>query len=138
MAEPSDALLFVYGTLRRATDSRMHRYLAKHAEFLCDATMQGKLYMVERYPGVVPSAEASDRVIGEVYRLRNGASILAQLDEYEGCGPNAPQPAEYVRQRATVYATNGQAFEAWIYLYNLPVDHLVRVMSGDFLAVWRG
>ncbi len=137
MAATSDLLLFVYGTLRRATGSRMHRYLAEHAEFVCDATFQGKLYKVVWYPGVVASDDATDRVLGEVYRLRD-AAVLARLDAYEGCGPGAAQPAEYIRQVATVISTTGESVAAWIYLYNWPVDRLEYVPSGDFLATEGG
>ncbi len=133
MAATSDALLFVHGTLRRAIDSKMHRYLIRHAEFVRDATFQGKLYLIEWYPGVVKSDDVADRVCGEVYRLHD-AEVLSRLDDYEGCGPAAAEPAEYVRRMVEVQSTDGTTMLAWIYLYNWPVENLEYVRSGDFLA----
>jgi gamma-glutamylcyclotransferase (GGCT)/AIG2-like uncharacterized protein YtfP len=114
----------------------MHRYLAQRADFVCDATFQGKLYKVEWYPGVVASDNAADRVLGEVYRPHDG-DVLARLDEYEGCGPGVTEPAEYIRRMATVRSAGGESVAAWIYLYNWPVDSLEYVPSGDFLDVRR-
>jgi len=45
--------IFVYGTLRRDANSEMHQLLTKYAEFVSDATYQGKLYKVDDYPGAV-------------------------------------------------------------------------------------
>ena len=59
-SEPHDvrktkAYLFVYGTLRRDTNSEMFQLLARQADFVGGANYQGKLYKIDDYPGVVAS-----------------------------------------------------------------------------------
>jgi gamma-glutamylcyclotransferase (GGCT)/AIG2-like uncharacterized protein YtfP len=127
--------LFVYGTLRRGTDSKMHHFLARHADFIGNATYQGKLYKIGEYPGAVPAGDPSDLVQGEVYRLRDPDSVLARLDRYEGCGPGFAEPAEYIRKIRPVRLSSGEAIQAWVYLYNRTTDNLERVPAGDFFDI---
>ena len=131
------AHLFVYGTLRRRAGSAMYPLLACHAAFVGEASYQGVMYKVGRYPGVVPSRNSSDQVRGEVYRLRQPALVLPQLDRYEQCRPDLPERAEYIRERQAVRLRNGKRLTAWVYLYNRPVERLPRVPSGDFLKAAR-
>lgn len=126
-------LLFVYGTLRRASPSEMNEVLRQNAEFLSTGCFQGILYQVDGYPGAVPSADRNDRVVGELYRLRQPSEILARLDAYEECGPEFPPPTEFVRRQAMITTNSGREIEAWIYLYNRPTAGLCRIESGDFL-----
>jgi gamma-glutamylcyclotransferase (GGCT)/AIG2-like uncharacterized protein YtfP len=125
-------LLFVYGTLMRAARHPMHNHVAAHADYVTDATFRGRLYLVHHYPGVVDSDESDDLVFGELYLLRNRAAF-ADLDDYEGCGPNAPQPAEYVRMQRSMTCADGAVVTAWIYLYNWPIEHLPRIPDGRFM-----
>ncbi|MFZ1882663.1 MAG: gamma-glutamylcyclotransferase family protein [Rhodoplanes sp.] len=125
--------LFVYGTLLSGAGHSMHGILARHAEFVGEGFFNGRLYHVGRYPGAVPSGEPHDRVFGEVYRLREAADLLFKLDEYEGCGPAAVAPAEYVRTTARIALTNETIVHAWIYVYNKPIHGLERIRSGFFL-----
>jgi gamma-glutamylcyclotransferase (GGCT)/AIG2-like uncharacterized protein YtfP len=124
-------LLFVYGTLMRAARHPMHRHIATYADYVDDATFNGRLYLVRHYPGAVDSEEG-DRVHGELYRVREMAAF-AMLDEYEGCGAGAPQPAEYVRVQRPVIRADGAVVTAWIYLYNRPIERLPLIPSGRFL-----
>ncbi len=125
--------LFVYGTLRREARHAMHRVLRASADFVDEAVFQGRLYLVHHYPGVVASESPADSVRGEVYALRD-VGLLEKLDTYEGIGADAPQPTEYVRRRQQVRLARGETVEAWVYLYNWPVDKFERLESGDFLA----
>lgn len=125
--------LFVYGTLRSGAQSEMARLLARSADLIGLATFQGRLYRVDYYPAVVPSRHSGDQVKGEVYRLRDPDAVLPALDDYEGCGPGYPEPAEYIRRKEQVRLKGGETFEAWIYLYNLPGERLPRIESGDFM-----
>lgn len=127
-----NVFLFVYGTLRRDPDSEMHHFLARHADFVGEATYQGKLYKIGDYPGAVPSEDRSDLVLGEVYRLRDCDLLLGRLDRYEGCGPGFPAPTEYIRKIQPVRLHCDETIPAWVYLYNRPTDNLERVESGDF------
>ncbi len=70
-------------------------------------------------------------MFGEVYLLRDPA-VLRLLDNYEGCGPDAEVPAEYRRLLQTVTMDSGPQVEAWVYVYNWPVDKLQRIASGRF------
>ena len=127
-------LLFVYGTLRRDSQSDMSRLLARHATCLGDATYGGILYLVDGYPGVVPGREPGDIVRGELYKMHEPEQLLLELDNYEECGADFKQPTEYIREVATVMTTDGCEVNAWIYLYNHPTGSLRRIESGDFFA----
>lgn len=129
-----DDLLFVYGTLRRGGRWKMAHMLASHGEFIGEAVYRARLYRVADYPCAVPSANPADRVRGDVYSLRDPASLLPLLDEYEGCGAGSGEPAEYVRRCQEIQLLTGKTLSAWVYLYNRPVDGLERIMSGDFFG----
>lgn len=116
--------IFVYGTLRRETNSEMHQLLAKYAEFVDDAIYRGKLYKIDYYPGVVPSDNPKDAVQGEVYLLHQADVALALLDRYEEFGPEFPEPNEYVRRKQTVLLESGHKVTAWAYVYNHPTEGL--------------
>ena len=109
--------LFVYGTLRRNAGHAMHRILEENASFIGEAVYQGRLYMVENYPGVVPSSEPQCLVHGEVYRLYEVEATLPILDEYEQCGENFLQPVEYERKKQVVYLKDGEPIAALVYIY---------------------
>lgn len=127
--------LFVYGTLRRGSKSEMYRLLARCADFMDDATYQGKLYRVDYYPGMIPSDHTQDVVHGEVYRLRRPDIVLSRLDEYEECGPGFPEPTEYVRRKEYVKLRSGEIISAWVYLFNRPTEGLELIQRGDFLQI---
>jgi gamma-glutamylcyclotransferase (GGCT)/AIG2-like uncharacterized protein YtfP len=126
--------LFVYGTLMRGFDHPMAQLLSRAADFIGEARCSGRLYLVKHYPGLVLSDDASDVVFGELFRLHHAEEILREFDMYEACGEGFPQPTEYLRQMVEITLGNGEAREAWTYLYNWPVDRLPRIASGRFLA----
>jgi gamma-glutamylcyclotransferase (GGCT)/AIG2-like uncharacterized protein YtfP len=136
----NEEYLFVYGTLKR--DSPMHYLLADSAEFVEEAIVLGHLYVVsyvvsdlsEHYPGLVLSTKTSDRVQGEVYRLREPGVILPRLDDYEGCDLAFPQTTEYVRRKEWIILKNDRSLEAWIYVYNQSIQGLPKIESGNFTA----
>jgi len=125
--------IFVYGTLRRDTSSEMSHLLAKQAEFVDDATYQGKLYKVDYYPGAVPSNNPNDVVQGEVYLLHRTDVALPLLDQYEEFGPEFPEPNEYSRQKQSVLLKSGRFVTAWVYVYNRPTEGLELVESANFI-----
>lgn len=134
----SEQFLFVYGTLRCDTNSQMYHLLARYADFVDEAIFQGKLYMVDYYPGVVPSEDPSDLVQGEVYRLRNPDHVLSRLDQYEECGRGFPEPTEYIRRAEKVRLRDERIIAAWVYVYNRPTNKLDLIESGDFLQIGKG
>jgi gamma-glutamylcyclotransferase (GGCT)/AIG2-like uncharacterized protein YtfP len=125
--------IFVYGTLRRDANNEMHQLLAKYAEFVDDATYQGKLYKIDYYPGVVPSDDPDDAVYGEVYWLHQADVALALLDQYEEFGPEFPEPNEYIRLKQTVALKNGRTITAWVYIYSHPTEGLELIESANFI-----
>ena len=125
--------LFVYGTLRKDTQSVMHRVLSDNSDLIQKGTFRGKLFMFGGYPGVVPSSDPEDIVYGEVYRLKDADSILAILDAYEGCSQDSIQPTEYVRKKVDITLNTESCVKAWIYIFNQSIKGLQRIESGDFL-----
>jgi len=130
--------MFVYGTLRKDTDSEMYHLLARYAEFVGDATYQGRLYRIGYYPGVVPSDNPGHRVRGEVYSLREPERVLPMLDQYEECGPGFAERTEYVRDKQEVVLSTGRKLIAWVYIYNRSTEGLPEIISGDFLTADTG
>jgi gamma-glutamylcyclotransferase (GGCT)/AIG2-like uncharacterized protein YtfP len=124
-------LLFVYGTLMRGFDHPMSTLLSRNADFLGPSRCQGRLYVVEHYPGLVLSDDPAEQVFGELHRLR-GPDLLRELDIYEACGEGFAEPTEYVRRMVTVTLQDGTTGEAWTYVYNWLVAHLPRIVSGRF------
>jgi len=125
--------IFVYGTLRRDANSEMHQLLTKYAEFVSDATYQGKLYKVDDYPGAVPSDNPNDVVQGEVYLIHQADVTLPLLDQYEEFGPEFPEPNEYSRQKQSVLLKSGRFVTAWVYVYNHPTEGLELIESANFI-----
>jgi gamma-glutamylcyclotransferase (GGCT)/AIG2-like uncharacterized protein YtfP len=131
VADPD--LIFVYGTLRRASGHRAHARLARAAEPVGEGSVAGRLYLVADYPGLVATQGETRRVRGEVYRLRV-PSTLADLDRYEGCDPVERARGLYRRERADVVLDDGRRVAAWVYLYNRPVAALRPIASGDYCS----
>lgn len=115
----------------------MSEWLGHHAEWLGTARFQGLLYDIGAYPGAVKSRNKNAKVIGDIYRMAQPHQVLATLDDYEECAPNHPRPHEYVRTIETIELTEGSQTQAWIYLYNRPVDGLKTIVNGDYLAFIR-
>ena len=125
--------LFVYGTLMQAYDHPMARLLSEQAERIGEGSCCGQLFQIKHYPGLIDSSDVNDRVFGELFRMRETKTLLAKLDDYEGCGPSAPQPTLYIRVVRPITRPD-RTVDAWTYLYNRPVTGLKRIVSGRFLA----
>ena len=123
--------LFVYGTLMRSSSHALARELKQRATYEGPARYNGRLYRVTHYPGVIASSAPDEWVFGDVYTVHDRA-LLTELDRYEGCGPEDPEPTQYLRLVQPVILTAGPQVEAWVYIYNRPVDQLKRIVSGRF------
>jgi len=124
-------LIFVYGTLRRGLSR--HRFLkAERARFLSRGTVRGELYDLGKFPGAVPSENATALVCGEVYCLANPARAHTLLDHVEGMVPGAPEFSLYLRAPTEVTLQNGTKVEAWIYWLNHVHGAKRRISSGDY------
>jgi gamma-glutamylcyclotransferase (GGCT)/AIG2-like uncharacterized protein YtfP len=125
--------LFVYGTLRKNKSGDLHTLLHNQARYINSASMPGKLYEIQHYPGAVPAIAASGCLVhGEVYLLLYPHRLLQVLDNYEECTDRFPQPHEYLRKQRAVTLTDGRILNAWTYLYYRPVSGLIQITSGDY------
>ena len=124
--------LFVYGLLRKKANHEMSRLLSQNARFISEATFQGKLYLIDYYPGVLPSENPSDAVSGDLFQLTN-PSVLVSLDQFEGIGAQSNPTDEYRRELKEVGLADGSAETAWIYMYNWTVQDQNEIVSGNFL-----
>lgn len=122
-------LLFVYGTLMSHTGTPKAQQLMAEADSLGPATIAGRLYRIDWYPGLV---EGTGTVHGEVVRLRNSAASLVWLDAYEGIvpGDDRENRNEYARVRRPVTLADGRTLEAWVYLYIRDVGASTPVADG--------
>jgi len=130
-------LIFVYGTLMRGFDHPMSKLLSRSAEFLGEGQCPGRLYMVAHYPGLLRAGTDGDVVSGELYRMRDPATLLPELDEYESCSANFDPPTLYLREALPVTLSTGAVHQAWTYIYNRPVQETRRIVSGRFLEEQR-
>jgi gamma-glutamylcyclotransferase (GGCT)/AIG2-like uncharacterized protein YtfP len=129
--------LFVYGTLMSTAGHRMGRKLAREARLLGSASMQGALYHVASYPGVVETSDARDRVYGELYELADPAASFAWLDAYEGLVAGGAHDREYLRVERPAWLLNGGEVVAWAYLYRRDPGALRRIAGGRWLPAGR-
>ena len=125
--------LFVYGTLRKNRKGAVHPYLRRNAVFISRASVPGKLYQVDTYPGAISAPAQSEYwVYGEVYRMLSRETVLRILDEYEECASHFPQPHEYQRLSETVTLISGKRMQAWVYWFRRPTSGLHQIESGDY------
>lgn len=125
--------IFVYGTLRRGGNSKMHGLLASYSEYLSAGEAQGILYLLDGYPGMIESSEITDKVFGEVYKIGDSSKLLALLDDYEECSDKFPLPHEYIRKQLPVKLVNGAQLLASVYLFNRDISNLKAIKSGDYI-----
>lgn len=125
--------LFVYGTLMRSLAAPMHAALVRYADFVSEATMLGKMYEIENYPGVIDNEGAGQRVKGEVYQIRNAAQLLPILDDYEGV-----EQGLYVRAIREALLKNRDPFRntdtrrVWVYLFHRDISDREWIENGDY------
>lgn len=117
--------LFVYGSLRSAAGTDWSRRLAANAELIGAGRVQGSLFQLGQFSGLVLSRDADRWVVGEVHRLHNPETYWPVLDEYEG--------SEYPRCVVEVRLDDGRHLSAWVYYYQGDVSNCRRIESGDYL-----
>jgi pyruvate carboxylase len=133
LPEPDvEEYLFVYGTLRRDCGNDLHRLIARNSDYVGMATYQGQMYQVSDYPGIIPSEDKKDEVVGELYLLSNTIKLLNVLDEYEEFDPESSAKSLFVREHVTVNL-KGKEITSYAYLYNKKIDPKTRIASGDYL-----
>jgi gamma-glutamylcyclotransferase (GGCT)/AIG2-like uncharacterized protein YtfP len=99
-------LIFVYGSLRRGS-ARAMSVKFPGAKFVGEARVQGSLYDLGAYPGLLLD-NSNSLVIGEVYEVDD--EMLDELDEYEASSDYWRQPVEISvgaeRRTGWTYAPN--------------------------------
>ncbi len=128
-----NARLFVYGTLLSAAGHAMGARLRREARPIGPGTIEGRLYNLGRYPGLVEATGADSVVHGELYALNTPAVTLKWLDAYEGIVPGKPEESPYERVVRSVRLDSGQTVDAWVYLYRGNVKLLPEVKDGRWL-----
>ena len=128
--------LFVYGTLMSTATvplgRSMRTRLGREASLLGPAQIQGRLYDLGSYPGLVTSSDPSDVVFGEVFALHEPAKTFPWLDAYEGIGTGDAADDLYVRETRAVRLDENPV-EAWVYLFIGSVERAAYVSDGR----WR-
>ena len=129
-------LLFVYGTLlsgdKGPTGVSQRARLARDATVLARGTVEGRLYDLGRYPGIVVPAPG-ELVHGEVLALETPERTLRWLDIYEGMVPGRHQHNEYERLRLPVTLEDGGRVEAWAYVYRGSLTGARHIGDGRWL-----
>jgi gamma-glutamylcyclotransferase (GGCT)/AIG2-like uncharacterized protein YtfP len=135
MQQGNDILtLFVYGTLTRASRHPFARRLAMESRFIGRGTVNGMLYSLGCYPGLVEEPGQKCLVHGEAVQLKQARS-LAWLDDYEGCGPNWPAPHDFERKMLSVRLLDGGEIPCWIYVFKGKVTRFRRIPDGRFMPL---
>ena|SRR5690606_35341209 len=125
--------LFVYGTLMKTVNKDMSRFLHSNSDFIGNAYILGKLYDLEGYPGAVASDNTSERVYGNLFKIKDTEAVFKVLDDYEGIGDGNLNDYEYVRTQVTAFLEDGTEINTWFYAYNFPIGTLQLIPSGRYL-----
>ena len=115
-------LVFVYGSLRSGNAHPMSQRFPE-SKFISAANVNGRLYDLGEYPGLLLS-ETESPVVGEVYEVDD--ALLQELDEFEAS-------SNYLRRQVTISFGNqketGWAYEPDLQYYSLGT----LIESGDWL-----
>lgn len=96
------------------------------------------MYSNGHYPVVVASENADDKIYGEVYRLHNLKQVFDRLDSYEGFKQTNTEASLFLREKKEIVLSDQEKIiRAWIYLFNRPVNNLLRISSGDYLQFFE-
>ncbi len=125
--EGSREIVFVYGTLRRGGSNH---FRMAGGEFVAAATVAGRLYRIDWYPGLVLD-DAGDEIHGEVFSVN--AEQLAALDIFEGLSAGEIEGSEYRRVPAAVVCQDSHVLTAWVWEWLGITDESQRLTDGDWL-----
>ena len=117
--------VFVYGTLMEGMSR--HSEMQDGCTLVCEGTVQGDLYHISDYPGLVAG---SGTVQGELYRASDMFQIIQRLDWIEGAGGSNPLFNRVIQEVTT---KQGKVW-AYTYHYAKPTDSFERIDSGDWAS----
>jgi gamma-glutamylcyclotransferase (GGCT)/AIG2-like uncharacterized protein YtfP len=125
--------LFAYGTLRPGLTPKSVQPLVRQLQWLGGGSAPGRLYDLGDYPGAVFDPSAETRVVGDVLVLpEDAASLLKQLDDYEGFSAADIANSLFVRFRIDVKLADGREIDCWAYRYHREVGRAPLVAAGDY------
>lgn len=101
------------------------------------ARVQGRIYQLDTYPGLVLTRDPSTWVYGELFVFDDLGRTLRRIDEYEGCGPHDPQPHTFRRVETRIVLRSGLWERAWVYEFIGPTKNLELIESGDYVQYLR-
>ena len=123
--------LFVYGTLMKGLQEGWQRKVG--ARFVGRGRINGKLYDLGKYPGAIfTDAGSGGYVKGELYKVRDPELATRILDRFEEFSPRRPHKSLFLRVVARVTLEDDRTEDAWVYVYNRPVDESKLIPSGDY------
>ncbi len=126
--------LFVYGTLLPDLAPPGVSDLVRELGVVGEAEIDGALYDLGHYPGLVTGAAAAGGIVkGLVVEIPN-AELLGQLDDYEQFDPAQPDASLFVRERCDARLSAGGRRPCWAYVYRRDVSGAKRIKSGDYRA----
>ncbi len=124
-------LVFFYGTLMGGFERHGRSSVENNLKLEGRGRIDAALFDLGIYPAAIPTADA--HVYGEVYRMRDPATVLQTLDEIEGYSSETPETSLYRRVEIPVTVDSGAPVQAWVYFYNAPLGRAERIPSGDYL-----
>jgi gamma-glutamylcyclotransferase (GGCT)/AIG2-like uncharacterized protein YtfP len=124
--------LFVYGTLRPEYAPEEVADVVRELAIVGEGTIQGVLYDLGSFPGVVLDAHTTRRVSGTVFRLPETGNLLSRLDEYEEYFSDAPDRSQFIRRLRSVELADSRAVECWVYEFNGETGAAVVIENGVY------
>jgi gamma-glutamylcyclotransferase (GGCT)/AIG2-like uncharacterized protein YtfP len=100
------------------------------AVFIAEGTIQGRMYHIDWYPGLVLDP-AGDEIHGEAYSV--APELLSALDVFEGLSAGEVEGSEYRRVQTSVVQRDSQILHAWVWEWLGLVDESQRISDGDWL-----
>jgi len=122
--------LFVYGTLLDESNE-FAIYLKQNCSYYSKGRFRSRLYDLGEYPGAIADENYPGYIYGSIFELKNTAETLKYLDDYESFGEDQEQPNLFIREMAEV-ETDSRRINCWVYLYNLPVEGVRVIESGNY------
>lgn len=131
--------IFAYGTLMSCIDGSLgaaeRAALRAQGRCLGAASIRGRMFDADPFPGAVLDGAAGDRVHGELWQLpADSRNLLSMLDRYEGCTPQCPQPHPYRRHKIRVRTRCGRRVTAWMFVWADTTAALPRIPDGRWLG----
>ena len=111
--------------------------LIQKAKLIGPGKINGQLFDLGAYPGLVYIAEGKTKVQGQIFELDQVVDTLSFLDAYEGFDPHHPQQGEYIRKICPVSNELGEIYYCQTYIYQGDLNGKILIPSGDYSAFVR-